>query len=120
MISSKPIALVALLALGVAVVAPAQDNTANLDRLVRGIETEWENFELSSGLRVTVVHATAAPKQTFFIMVPFGFLADDAGRSQFAHLVEHMVIRSTDPNSLSADGMNLNGETGALSMRPLM
>ena len=68
----------------------------------------WENFELENGVRVTLVHAPDAPRQHFFTFISGVLLGDGAGRTQFSHLVEHMLIRATDPGSLVADGIEIN------------
>jgi predicted Zn-dependent peptidase len=80
-------------------------------------QASWEDFELEGGLRATVVEAAAAPKHAVFTLLPHGLLADGPGEEQLSHLAEHMLIRSTDPDSLEAGGMQLNGETTALALR---
>lgn len=77
----------------------------------------FERFELENGVRLAVMHVPDAPRQTTFTFLPHGLVADPAGRAQFAHLAEHMLIRSTDPDSLSVPGIDINGETSALALR---
>jgi len=82
-----------------------------------GSETTWETVELSNEIPLTLVHAPDSPRQHFFTFLPHGLLADAKDRPQFAHLLEHLAIRSTDPEALEAGGVTMNGETGALSLR---
>jgi len=77
----------------------------------------WEHFVLENGIQVSSLVVGDAENQSFFTLLPLGLLADDAHRTQYAHLVEHMLIRSTDPDSLLEDGLRLNGETTALTLR---
>src|SRR5262247_57788 len=77
----------------------------------------WNHFTLPNGIRVSVWQVAGAKKQSVFTLLPFSLVDDDAGCAQFAHLVEHMLIRSTDPESLQAGGLVFNGETGALGIR---
>jgi hypothetical protein len=77
----------------------------------------WEDSDLEGGIRVTIVEAAAAPAHAVFTILPHGLLADGPGEEQLSHLAEHMLIRSTDPDSLEVDGMRLNGETTALAIR---
>jgi hypothetical protein len=73
--------------------------------------------ELPGGVRLAVLHVPDAPRQSTFTFLPFGLVSDAAGEAQFAHLVEHMLIRSTDPDSLEPDGMQINGETTSSGLR---
>ena len=83
------------------------------------LETEdpFARFELPGGVQLMVLHMADAPRQTTFTFLPLGLLHDDAEHAQYAHLVEHMLIRSTDPNNLSAPGMTFNGETTGDALR---
>lgn len=67
--------------------------------------------QLENGVRLLIVHVPDAPKQAMFTFLPLGLAYDPPHRSQWSHLIEHMLIRSTDPRSLQPDGMMLNGET---------
>lgn len=72
---------------------------------------------LRNGLRLTVFQYDSARKQSFFSLLPLGLLSDARDEEQLSHLAEHLIIRSTDPDSLESDGVQLNGETTALAMR---
>ncbi|MCL4211198.1 MAG: insulinase family protein [Phycisphaeraceae bacterium] len=76
-----------------------------------------ERFELSNGVRAVVVHVPDAPKQTTFTFLPLSLATDGPNEAQWSHLVEHLLIRSTDPHALQADGMEFNGETGPECLR---
>jgi len=76
-----------------------------------------EDFSLDNGIRVTIVHAPAATREAIFTVLPLGLLGDDVRRAQHSHLLEHALIRSTDPQGLSAPGFTLNGETQATTLR---
>lgn len=78
---------------------------------------QWEHHTLKNGVAVSLAHVEEAANQTFFTFLPLGLGADEAGRAQYSHLVEHMLIRSTDPDALEVDGIRINGETTALCMR---
>ncbi|MFO0980303.1 MAG: hypothetical protein U1E76_00930 [Planctomycetota bacterium] len=78
---------------------------------------DWQNFTLKNGVRVSVLVVADSPKQATFTFLPLSLLNDDPHRAQFAHLIEHLLIRSTDPDLLTVEGVALNGETGASGMR---
>lgn len=76
-----------------------------------------ERFELPNGVRAVVVHVPDAPRQTTFTFLPLSLATDGPNQAQWSHLIEHLLIRSTDPHSLQADGMEFNGETGPECLR---
>lgn len=76
-----------------------------------------ERFELPNGVRVMYFHVADAPKQSTFTFLPPSLATDDANRAQWSHLLEHMLIRSTDPDTLTPPGAILNGETMHNAMR---
>lgn len=82
-------------------------------------QTAFERFQLENGVRVALLEVPGAARQSTFTFLPLGLLHDAAGRAQYAHLVEHMLIRSTDPDSesLEVDGVRINGETGGALLR---
>jgi len=68
---------------------------------------------LPNGIRVVSVYFPGSTNVCIFTFLPLG-LADDAPRqTQWSHLVEHLVIRSTVPGDLSM----ANAETSAEGMR---
>jgi predicted Zn-dependent peptidase len=69
--------------------------------------------ELPNGIRVVAVHFPGRTNVSIFTCAPMGLASDDAGHAQWAHLVEHLVIRSTVPNDLT----HANAETLADHMR---
>lgn len=76
----------------------------------------WREHTLPNGIPVTLVHAPLAEQQAVFTFLPLGFLDDPEGRPQFAHLIEHVLLRSTDP-APDPGGLLVNGETMGLTMR---
>ena len=80
-------------------------------------EVESVEFRLDNGLEVTLHRFPEATGQAVYILLPHGLLFDDAHRAQFAHLMEHMLIRSHDGDGPRDDELLINGETGALGMR---
>ncbi|MSR47976.1 MAG: insulinase family protein [Planctomycetes bacterium] len=76
-----------------------------------------ERRTLASGVPLAVLQVKDASLQSFLAFVPTGLGHDAAGRTQWAHLLEHMLIRSTDPESLSDGDIRFNGETGDGSLR---
>ncbi len=89
-------------------------HAADVDAVSRGL---FERFELASGVRLFVLHSAAAPRESIFSFVPLGLASDGPGQAQWSHLVEHMLIRSNDPEGFSSGGVTLNGETMASSLR---
>ena len=62
---------------------------------------------LPNGVRVCYLHCEGANGVSIFTFLPMGLAADDAGRTQWAHLIEHLVIRTTVEGQLP----NVNAET---------
>ncbi len=93
--------------------------TATLPLLLPAPEPEdpFVRLELPNGVTAAILFVEDAPKQSFFTFLPLGLYADGAHRAQFAHVAEHMLIRSTDPDSLQAEGFEINGETTGSSLR---
>ncbi len=94
--------------------------------LFLALATSWATLAQDPGVttsedvgtaRVVVVCAPTLPKQALFACLPIGLLTDDAGAAQFAHLLEHMLIRSVDPGGLEVDGQAINGETNGSLVR---
>lgn len=85
--------------------------------VIGGSDEADTRVRLDNGIEAVIVRAPDATKQTFFTMIPFGLVHDDAGCTQWAHLVEHMLIRATDPDALEVDGIKFNGETTTALMR---
>lgn len=82
-----------------------------------GSADPFERFELPGGIRLIVWQVEDAPRQSTFTFLPLGLALDDDGCAQYAHLVEHMIIRSTDPDELAVEGIQFNGETSAGALR---
>jgi predicted Zn-dependent peptidase len=73
--------------------------------------------KLADGVELAVLTVKDAPLQTFFAFLPTGLALDEAGHAQWAHLLEHMVIRSTDAEGMQDGAIRFNGETGDASVR---
>lgn len=80
-------------------------------------EDPFVRFELENGIKIMVLEVADAPKQSFFTFLPAGLCHDGNSFPQYAHLAEHLMIRSTDPDLLKLDGLEINGETTASSIR---
>jgi len=76
-----------------------------------------DRFDLPNGVRVVAIQIQGAARQTTFTFLPLSLATDRAGEAQWSHLIEHMLLRSTDPFTLSPPGMLINGETTADSVR---
>jgi hypothetical protein len=76
--------------------------TALLPRAGNEPFAEWKP---ENGPRFSVLEVKDAPQQAFLAFLPCGLLADEPGEAQFAHLMEHMLIRSTDKSGLSDEGV---------------
>jgi predicted Zn-dependent peptidase len=68
---------------------------------------------LPNGIRVCYLHQKDSPDVSIFTFLPMGLAFDDAGRTQWAHLIEHLVVRSTVPGQLKT----ANAETQPDHMR---
>ncbi len=68
---------------------------------------EPEEWALENGIRVVVVPMPESENVSVFTFTPMGLVWDGPGKTQWAHLVEHLVIRSTHPNELK----EVNAET---------
>jgi predicted Zn-dependent peptidase len=68
---------------------------------------------LDNGIRVVVVPIPGSKSVSIFTYLPMGLASDDDGHTQWSHLVEHLVIRSTIP----AESREANAETIADHMR---
>ena len=64
-------------------------------------------WTLSNGIRVVLVPFPASENVSIFTYVPMGLASDPAGMTQWAHLVEHLVIRTTH----TAPSKEVNAET---------
>jgi hypothetical protein len=110
-----PLSVVGPMAVGPA--RGAGQVSVNIPVPVAGSDDVWRVWSLDNGIRVTSLHAPLASQQIVFTMLPMGLLTDDAQRTQFSHLTEHLMVRSTDPEGVEADGIVFNGETTALVLR---
>ncbi len=72
-----------------------------------------ESLVVSNGIRVVSIHFPGSTNVSIFSFLPLGLTSDEAGRAQWSHLVEHLVIRSTVP----ADSPHANAETQPDHMR---
>src|SRR5207245_691215 len=54
-----------------------------------------KSSRLANGIRIVSVYFQHSTNATIFTSLPMGLAADGAGQTQWAHLVEHLVIRST-------------------------
>ncbi|MFQ5809173.1 MAG: M16 family metallopeptidase [Armatimonadota bacterium] len=56
-----------------------------------------ETLTLANGIRVLVLRFPGSTNASIFTYVPMGLAADGPGQTQWSHLVEHLVIRTTVP-----------------------
>ena len=68
---------------------------------------------LSNGVRVVVIHFPTSTNVSIFTFLPLGLSGDPPGKTQWSHLIEHLVVRSTSPDDLQ----RANAETLADHMR---
>lgn len=78
---------------------------------------EFHRDQLANGIKIVIAQVPDAPRQTIFTFLPITMVNDDVGRAQWSHLLEHMVLRSTDPEGLEAGGVQFNGETTHMYLR---
>src|SRR5829696_3109193 len=62
---------------------------------------------LPNGIRVSYLHLKDSNDVSIFTFLPMGLAFDEAGRTQWAHLIEHLVLRTTMPGRLT----HANAET---------
>ncbi len=104
----RSIALLSIL-LGV-LVPPAATFASDWPGVVEG--------ELANGIRYVLVHVPDAERQAFSTFLPLHLANDGKHRSQWSHLLERHLLRSTDPKTLRPDSnLTLGGETGESAMR---
>jgi hypothetical protein len=60
-----------------------------------------ESQALPNGIRIVSVHFPDSTNMAIFTYVPMGLVMDGPQQTQWSHLVEHLVIRSTVPGDLS-------------------
>ncbi|MEM7230717.1 MAG: hypothetical protein AAF517_00995 [Planctomycetota bacterium] len=79
---------------------------------------DWErrDFDLN-GIPVTAVHVKGAKLFSALSVFNVGLVGDEPEQEQFAHLVEHLILRSTDPVEKATAGFRVNGETSARNVR---
>jgi predicted Zn-dependent peptidase len=56
---------------------------------------------LTNGVRLVCIHFPSSTNATLFTFSPMGLAADGPNQTQWSHLVEHLVIRSTVASDLS-------------------
>ncbi|MGI9014973.1 MAG: hypothetical protein ACR2GY_12090 [Phycisphaerales bacterium] len=106
------LAMVAGVALTIVVAA------APANALVQDAEpARVQEYQLDNGVRVVNVYVPGANRQVTFSCIPVSMGDEPDGQAQWSHLLEHMMIRSTDAFGLEADGMSFNGETNHTLLR---
>ena len=73
-------------------------------------DSEWK---LENGIRMVVLTIPDSKNVSIFSFLPLGLASDAAGKTQWSHLVEHLVLRTTHPGPIRQS----NGETLADHMR---
>jgi len=61
---------------------------------------EADTFTLENGIRVVSVNFPDSKNVSIFAYLPMGLATDGEGQTQWSHLIEHLVIRSTQPEGL--------------------
>lgn len=77
----------------------------------------FETFALDNHIRVVALHVPDAPRQAMFSYLPLSLTIDHKAHAQWAHLLEHMLIRSNDPVGMGDDEIMIGGETSPTCMR---
>ncbi len=85
--------------------------------LALGLGDPFVRYPLPGGAELLVLEAPGAPGESVFVSLPHGLLDDRPGAAQESHLLEHFLIRGSEPDGLSVDGLAINGETGGGSLR---
>ena len=67
----------------------------------------FDSVTLTNGIRVVCVHFPTSTNAAIFTFLPMSLTSDGPNQAQWAHLVEHLIIRST----MSADSAQANAET---------
>ncbi len=77
----------------------------------------FEVHRLDNGVVFHGRQESAAARQSTFSFLPLGLESDRPGEAQFAHLAEHVMLRSTDPRHPRRADLGMNGETTTSAMR---
>jgi len=78
-----------------------------------GAAPKAESTTLKNGVRVGYLYVPQSKNLSIFSFLPMGLASDEAGRCGWSHLLEHLVIRTTDPASFQ----EANAETVVDHMR---
>lgn len=78
-----------------------------------GAQPKVESATLKNGVRVGYLYEPESKHLSIFSFLPMGLASDEADRCGWSHLLEHLVIRTTDPASLQ----EANAETVVDHMR---
>jgi predicted Zn-dependent peptidase len=66
-----------------------------------------KTVRLKNGARLSAVHFPGSTSTAIFTFCPLGLADDGPGQAQWSHLVEHLVIRSTQPEQMAANAETL-------------
>lgn len=65
--------------------------------LVSAAPPEVKRFTLSNGIRVVNLYVENSTDVGIFSYLPLGLVADGKAKTQWSHLIEHLVLRTTGP-----------------------
>ncbi|GJM20987.1 MAG: hypothetical protein DHS20C15_09020 [Planctomycetota bacterium] len=79
----------------------------------------WKDFTLPNGATLSVMPAPLAESQAFYLVLPLGFVLDGPGEVQWAHVLEHVLLRAVDPDHdlVTTQGLRVAAETTQSSLR---
>src|SRR5882672_1232151 len=58
-------------------------------------EMKIQTKTLQNGVRLVAIHNPGSKRESIFTFLPMGLTSDGPGQTQWSHLVEHLVVRST-------------------------
>ena len=64
-------------------------------------------FTLSNGIRVVSLYVKDSTDACIFSYLPLGLVTDGKAKTQWSHLIEHLVLRTTGPINNSPETIQL-------------
>lgn len=79
----------------------------------------WRDHPLPNGAVLSVLSAPQLESQAFFLVLPTGYVLDGPGETQWAHVLEHLLLRVVDPEHdlHTSQGLRVAAETTQSALR---
>ncbi len=86
----------------------------NFPHTLQAAPSEVTRYQLPNGMRVIYLRQNAVDAFGLFAFIPLGLTQDEKDKTQWSHLLEHLILTSTGQ---IRDFRKVNGETGADYLR---